>query len=189
MRSMTKEERLEIANTAMNYEQYKLAYGIYSEYTPEDEITIYCRAKVYEQDRKYKAAINTYAKLSEDWHDRGRNRNNCIDEITKMVDINKCDYIAAMILGYYINENFFEYAMYEYKGKYGCDSDFQENLWKAVEEYEFAAELMAHWMDIVTDYIRDKSIELEGRLDYEREDNNNDTSVMKALIEEDVNDG
>ena len=160
LRPMTSEERLITAGTAMNYEQYKLALGIYTQLLPGTEIAYYCQGKVYEQEKKYRDAINVYAGLSEEWQDKGRNRNNSIDGILMSPDVEKVDYLAAMVLGSSRRADFLNHARQGFSEKYGGDEDFQDKLWEAVSTYAFVPGLMMQWMDCADDAIGDKMEEL-----------------------------
>ena len=165
LRPMTAEERLMTAGTAMNYEQYKLALGIYTQLMPGTEIAAYCQGKVYEQEKRYRKAINIYANLSEDWQDKGRNRKNSIDGIIKASDVEKADYLAAMVLGNSKRADFVDYARQGYLEKYGGDGDFQDMFWEAINTYDFATPMVLQWMDCADDAIGDKMEELYMAMD------------------------
>ena len=147
MRPKTDEEMLATAGTAMDYEQYSLAHEIYRQLKPEAWITLYCQGKIQEQEKNYSEAVRTYAELAYDWQDRGRNRQNSVDALLRAPDIEKEDYLAALIISRHEQANFLAEAHRCYEEKYGEDQDFQNMLWLAMEKHDFVPDMMYGWMD------------------------------------------
>lgn len=148
LREVTEAEKLTIARDAMDYGQYKLALQIYNEIVPNDNITLYAKGKVFEEEKEYENAIVTYSKLNNNWQDKGRNKFNSVEALLKFPDIKPRDYLAAFILGYSNNENFLDDAKLNYKSKFGEDKNFNDELFNAISHYEFARNNIINWMNI-----------------------------------------
>lgn len=156
LRETTDAEKLTVAKDAMDYGQYKLALQIYGEILPNDNITLYAKAKVFEEEREYENALLTYAKLDENWQDKGRNKYNSVEGLLKVSDINRRDFLAAFILGNSQSENFLDEAKANYKSKFGDDKSFFDELYNAVSYYEFARKNIINWFNITESKIENK---------------------------------
>ena len=153
LREVTEAEKLTIARDAMDYGQYKLALNIYDEILPNDNITVYAKGKVFEEEKEYENAILEYSKLENNWQDKGRNKFNSVESLLKVPDISKRDFLAAFVLGYSRFEDFLDTAKLNYKSKFGEDKSFNDELFGAISHYDFARKNVMDWMGVIENKI------------------------------------
>lgn len=153
LREVTDAEKLTIARDAMDYGQYKLALNVYAEILPNDNITIYARGKVFEEEKEYEKAILEYSKIEDNWQDKGRNKFNSVESLLKLPDIKPKDFLAAFILENSRYDDFLDNAKINYKSKFGEDKTFYDELFNAISHYDFARNNIINWMTLVEEKI------------------------------------
>lgn len=91
-------ERLETAESALSYGQYRLAYSIWQAVGAPEELLHYTQGKIAEDEGDYPRALELYAGLPEEWQSRGRTRRNSVDTLLGRTDIAGREFVAAWLL-------------------------------------------------------------------------------------------
>lgn len=143
------ENPLEIAENALNFGQYELAYNIYSRNSGDCNMAAYCRGKMLENRSDFPGALESYAQLEADWSNRGRTRSNSVDGLLKEPDIEGEEFLGAYFLSDKGVDNLIPLAKAAWMRKYGDDKGFYEALEGMFELYPFTRVYFSSWTDVM----------------------------------------
>ncbi|MBR6267294.1 MAG: hypothetical protein IKR28_03045 [Selenomonadaceae bacterium] len=143
------ENPLEIAENALNFGQYELAFNIYSHDGRDSNMAAYCRGKLLESRNDFPSALESYARISADWSNRGRNRANSVEGLLKNPDIEGEEFLGAYFLSEQGRENLIPGARSAWRRKFGNDRGFYEALGDMLELYSFTGSYFSDWTDVM----------------------------------------
>lgn len=139
------ENRLEMAENAMNYGHFELALRIYAEQGTDEAMTAYCRGKVLETRGDFAEALTCYDSLPAKWSNRGRNRCNSVDSLLEAADIREREFLEAYVLSGRGNDDFVPRAMTAWEEKFGTTRGFYEELFRLMEAKPFTRQVFSDW--------------------------------------------
>lgn len=146
----TPENRLETAESALNYGQYELALDIFQSLDVEQELITYCQGKVNEMYGEYGEAIRIFGTLPENWSNKGRNRQNSVDQMMGTPDIDEISYLGAYMLSGRGKDNLLPKAKEAYERKFGNGKGFYDAFGEAYLKYDFCKGELLNWRDVIT---------------------------------------
>ena len=81
----------------------------------------YCKGKVREKHGDFPGALESYAAISRQWHDRGRSRSNSVLTLLRQPEIEEPEFLAAFLLAHEGNRHLLQQAQAAWQSQYGTD--------------------------------------------------------------------
>ena len=142
-------ERLETAESALSFGQYRLAYEIWQSVGAPAELLTYVEGKLAEEEGDYPKALRLYAGLPADWQSRGRTRRNSVDTMLSRADIGGAEFLAAWLLRHQgEGVSVLNRAKKIWRKKFGAaaqQDNFYSALHGALAAYPHAASAVQEW--------------------------------------------
>lgn len=114
-------DRLETAEQALTFGQYELALQIFLREAHDSDMIAYCKGKVREKHGDFPGALESYAAISRQWHDRGRSRSNSVLTLLRQPEIEGPEFLAAFLLAHEGNRHLLQQAQAAWQSQYGTD--------------------------------------------------------------------
>lgn len=163
----TSENRLATAESALNYGQYELALDIFQKLGVEQELITYCQGKVNEMYGEYGEAVRIFGTLPDMWSNKGRNRQNSVDQLMTAPDVDEVSYIGAYILSCRGRENLLVEAKAAYESKFGDSKGFYEAFGEAYLKYDFCSGELLSWRDRIAEQLDNSTANLTNSVNVE----------------------